>query len=190
MQTVCHYSEDQKKRENRVVCIAGKARHGKDTIASMMKGLMEADGYRVLVTHHADLLKYVCRTFFNWDGKKDKEGRRLLQYVGSDVVRKVQPDFWVSFIKSVLSLFPEWDYVLIPDCRFPNEIDQYKEDFDGISIQVKRTGFASPLTKEQQVHISETALDGASFDYVLLNDGTLDDLRLRVQKLWEEIRAR
>ena len=71
----------------KVICISAKAQHGKDTVANFMKECLEAKEKRVLVTHYADLVKYGCKTFFNWDGQKDEKGRALLQYVGTDIVR-------------------------------------------------------------------------------------------------------
>ena len=105
----------------KVICISGKARHGKDTLAGILKNHLEDQGNRVLIAHFGDLVKYICEKFFDWDEQKDERGRTLLQYVGTDVVRTQEPNFWTDFIKKVLTLFPdEWDYVLIPDCRFPN----------------------------------------------------------------------
>lgn len=167
-----------------VIAISGKAQHGKDTTAGMLKSQLEADGYKVMVTHYADLLKYICRSFFNWNGEKDDSGRHLLQYVGTDVIRKQRPDFWVDFVVDVLKLFPdEWDYVLIPDCRFPNEIDCLKKSgFDVTHLRVVRKHFNTPLTPEQQKHLSETALDNTVPDYYIDNFGTLEELQSIISK--------
>ena len=108
----------------KVICISGKAQNGKDTTASFMKQALEDKGQRVLIAHFGDLVKYICKTFFGWDGQKDERGRTLLQYVGTDKIRAVSPDYWVDFIVNILTIFKdEWDYVLIPDCRFPNEYE-------------------------------------------------------------------
>ena len=162
-----------------VLCISGKAQHGKDTSANMLREMLEEDGFRVLVVHYADLLKYVCRSFFGWNGQKDEEGRSLLQYVGTDVIRKQDESFWVRFVGQILSFFPDrWDFVLIPDCRFPNEIRLLEQfGFDVLHIRVVRQNFESPLTEEQQRHPSETALDHIEPDILVENKGTLNDLR-------------
>lgn len=166
----------------KVITISGKAQNGKDTTAGFLKDALEADGYSVLITHYGDLLKYICQKFFGWDGKKDEKGRSILQYVGTDVIRAEQPNFWVGFIGNILDLFPDtWDYVLIPDCRFPNEVNVLKDSgLDVTHIRVVRDGFDSPLTPEQQQHPSETALDGTEPDYTIHNNGTLNDLRILV----------
>lgn len=166
----------------KVIMISGKAQHGKDTIADYLKTALEAEGYTVLITHYGDLVKYVCKAFFGWNGEKDNQGRTLLQYVGTDVIRKHDKNYWVRFIDQMLTFFyGVWDYVLIPDCRFPNEINYLKETgWDSRHIRVIRDGFISPLTEEQQAHPSETALDNVSPDYYIHNDGSLDDLRIKI----------
>lgn len=155
----------------KVICISGKARHGKDTAATYLENELKHKSYKVLVAHYADLLKYICKTFFNWNGKKDEEGRQILQYVGTDIIRKQMPNYWVDFIISILTLFKnEWDYVLIPDCRFPNEIERLKQSgINTFTLRIKRENFKSDLTEEQLNHISETALDDYNFDNIIKN---------------------
>ncbi len=169
----------------KIITIAGKAQHGKDTTAELLKNRLEVcKEKKVLLTHYGDLLKYVCEKFFNWDGKKDEAGRSLLQYVGTEVVRAAEPDYWVDFIKSILTMFPDkWDYVIIPDTRFPNEIDNLKDDFDVVAVRVARPDFDNGLTEEQKNHKSETALDDYEFDWTIDNNGNLNQLAAEVMKL-------
>lgn len=166
----------------KVILISGKARHGKDTTANILKSELEADGHSVLIVHYADLVKYVCKAFFNWDGNKDKAGRTLLQYVGTDIVRTKDENYWVRFVGEMLTFFNDkWDYVLIPDCRFPNEVDYLKDmGFDAVHMRVVRENFKSPLTLEQQMHSSETALDNVIADYCIYNNGNQDELRGKI----------
>ena len=60
---------------------------------------------------------------------------------------------------------PNW---IITDCRFPNELRACKEH-NAITIRVNREGLM------QDNHISETALDNATFDYYL-NNTTIEQL--------------
>ena len=162
----------------RVIAISGHAQNGKDTVANMLRSKLEVKGKRVLITHYADLLKYICKTFFRWNGNKDEAGRSILQYVGTDVIRKKEPDYWVDFVASILKHFGDnWDFVIIPDTRFPNEIEKLRSDgFDVTHLKVVRSNFTSPLTEEQQKHPSETALDDVEPDFYIFNEGTLKDL--------------
>ncbi len=172
----------------RILAISGYAQNGKDTVAGLLRDSLKADGNSVLVTHYADLLKYMCRTFFDWDGNKDENGRHILQYVGTDIIRKQAPDFWVDFVSSVLTYFNEnWDYVLIPDTRFPNEIDKLLSNgFDVTHIRVIRPNFESSLTEEQKNHPSETALDNVSPDFYIYNEGSIDELQIKIDEWIKE----
>lgn len=172
----------------KVILISGKAQNGKDTVAGIMQTQLKTDGKRVLITHYADLLKYICTNYFDWDGNKDEAGRRMLQYVGTDVIRKQNPSLWVDFVAMILKYFHDnWDYVIIPDCRFPNEITTMLENgFDTVHIRVLRDGFKSPLKEEQQKHQSETALDNVKPDLYIHNDGTITDLEQSVKNLIKE----
>ena len=169
----------------KVIAVSGHARHGKDTVAKMLQEQLEADGNKVLITHYADLLRYICKTFFGWDGKKNERGRTLLQHVGTDVVRKNEPNFWVDFVADILCYFNDyWDFVIIPDTRFPNEFNRLKErGLDAVHLRVVRTDFVSPLTAEQQAHPSETALDDIEPDFCIINDGDLDSLKTKIN-IW------
>lgn len=164
----------------KILLFSGKARHGKDTCGKIAEGIL-SENHRVLHIAYADKLKYICKTYFGWNGQKDEEGRTLLQKVGTDVVRLQEPDYWVDEVIHVLKLFPnEWDYVIITDCRFPNEVARMKEEFDAYHIRVQRPNLKSPLTIEQQNHESETALDDYPYDFLVVNDNidlTVDQIK-------------
>ncbi len=173
-----------------VITISGKAESGKDTTAAILKTELETLGYSVLITHYADLLKYICKQFFGWNGKKDEEGRTLLQIVGTEGIRSKEPTYWVDFIKQMLGFFPnEWDFVLIPDTRFPNEIDGMKKGFQTVSVKVVRPNFENSLTEEQRNHVSETALDNFVFDYTITNPGEMDGLNAQIKQFIQKLFA-
>lgn len=171
----------------KVYVISGHAQNGKDTTGAMLKDCFERAGKKVLIVHYADLLKFICKTFFGWNGEKDEAGRTLLQHVGTDVIRKKTPDLWVNFVIYILSAFDAWDCVIIPDARFPNEIHNLiTAGFDVTHIRVIRGGFDNGLTEEQKNHPSETALDFYPADYCLHNNGGLEDLREEVTNIFLE----
>ena len=173
----------------KVIVISGKAGHGKDTAAGFLKEELEKYGGHVMVTHFSDLLKYICKSYCGWNGEKDDAGRRLLQYIGTDVIRKQDPNFWADFIASISRFFNKfWDYMIIPDCRFPNEVDRLKEcGLDVQHIRVVRDGYEGVLTSLQKEHPSETALDDVTPDYILKNDGSLDNLQEQIHKYLDDM---
>ena len=58
---------------------------------------------------------------------------------------------------------------------------------DSVYVRVQRENFASPLTAEQQQHRSEIALDDEVPDWLLINDGTLEDLGRKIEKICDNI---
>jgi hypothetical protein len=167
-----------------VIPIAGKAEHGKDSAAVIIKELLEKKGKKVCIIHFADYLKYMCKQYLGWDGEKDEEGRNLLQYEGTDYVRSKDFDFWLDRVHDFIRLYEErFDYFLIPDARFPNECDRFKEYFKTITLKIVRLNFENRLTEEQRKHPSETALDGYAFDVMIQVETGLDKLRKGI-KVW------
>ena len=177
----------------KIILISAKAKHGKDTVAELTKSYLESKGERVLICHYADLLKYICKTFFNWDGNKDDKGRTILQHVGTDIIRVKNhaPNYWVGFIADLLWMFyDEWDYVLIPDTRFDNELEVMIDNFGEKTVQsirINRPNFDSGLSIEQLNHPSECALDGYDFDHYITNDGTIEELEIKIKDLVDNL---
>lgn len=172
-----------------IITISGKAKHGKDLTATVLKEKLESLGKRVLVVHFADYLKMVCEKYYGWNGNKDEAGRTLLQYVGTDVIRKRNPCFWVDTACNLIKVLePDFDYFLVPDCRFKeeNEIPVEFYGFDLISLNVIRTEngqfYDNDLTEEQKNHSSETSLDEYNFDYVISSEAGRNNLEKEVDK--------
>ena len=112
----------------KIIMISGKAGSGKDTIANFFRDKLVARKKRVLIMHFADLVKYYATQYFNWNGKKDENGRGLLQEIGTTVMRGRYPDYWAEIIGKFIDAYtiPEhsfFDYILIPDWRFINEYE-------------------------------------------------------------------
>ena len=161
-----------------VITFSGKAESGKDSCAQLLCDMLTAQGKKCVVIHYADYLKFICEKYFGWDGKKDAHGRGLLQYIGTDLIRKKEPDFWLNVVINLLKVIEEqYDYALIPDARFPNEIKGMKNEFKTISVLVERTDYTNSLSSEQRLHVSETALDGYLLDYTITSPTGLGNLR-------------
>ena len=171
----------------KIICISGKARSGKDTIAGILRSLFEKDKQKVLVVHYADLLKFIASNYAGWDTVKDEYGRTLLQYLGTDIVRKEKEDFWVNFVAQAINFtspIVKYDYIIIPDCRFPNEIDYWLDnDYEVYWLEVFREQ-ESNLTENQKNHASEIGLDTyiRISPYAILNNGSLEDLEACIRR--------
>ena len=166
----------------KVCCISAKARHGKDTAAEFLKEYLERRSQRVLITHFADLLKFICKQYFDWDGNKDEKGRTLLQHIGTDIVGLRNPTYWSDFIVGILKMFEnEWDYVIIPDCRYLVEVATLENVFDTIVLRIERPNFDNGLTDEQKRHPSEVEMDNYPFDTVIYNEESLEEFKIKIE---------
>jgi hypothetical protein len=130
--------------------------------------------------------------------------REFLQKLGTEAMRDgLHTNVWVNALFADYNITGynykgcenkviqgEWEYPnwIITDMRFPNEMDAIKER-GGITIRVVRPhGYTNPHTgvyKEMPLsyHPSETALDEATFDYEIINDGEIVDLIEKVKQI-------
>lgn len=173
-----------------ILC-SGLARHGKDLSAEILKEKLEAKGEKVLVTHYAGLLKFICKNFLGWNGEKDEAGRTLLQWFGTDIVRAKNPNYWVDFIGNLVKMLPEdtYSYIIIPDVRFQNEINRIREmGFSASHVRIFRPNFNNNLTEEQKNHPSETALTDFPVDFFIENT-TISALKEQLSRVCDDILA-
>lgn len=153
------------------------------------------------------------RTNWQTAYKTEYTVRLLLQHLGTEVGRSIHPNFWINALMSeykalnyehcvasegsITPVFPNW---IITDCRFPNEAKAVK-DRGGIVIRVERNIISRTVkptsydnlkhcsvddlrtTDKIDTHPSETALDDYSFDYVIDNNGTIDELIIKVKEI-------
>lgn len=110
--------------------------------------------------------------------------RQILQKIGTDCMRdNLHVDTWVNaLMKDYREPYTFW---IITDVRFHNEFKAIR-DRGGILIRMERD-----LDEDvEALHISETALDRVTdWDYVIDNNGTLEDLKLKVEEIWKKIKT-
>lgn len=192
-----------------VILVSGKLQSGKNTFADILKEELENEyKFTVAIDYFARLLKEMCRDSFrplvdylntnllscgpngewitdeSWFEKKTPITRMILQIVGSEIVRTVNENFWSeSFVKRANE---RAEVITInSDCRFPSEIEHVQKNFDTVTIRVERTMERDGAINE---HMSETALDDKrDWDYVIHNNGTLDDLKAEAKRIAYDI---
>jgi len=177
-----------------LVAIHGKLGTGKDTLASFLtdhtpysfadplrKGLLALNPL-VDTGDEPEWLQHLVHRH-GWDeAKKIPDVRRLMQVYGTEAGRDIHgQDCWVNIAERFVDTNQR---VVIRDVRFHNEIDAiYSWEFTKPKLKsrvvtVKIVG-ESRRTHEQSAtkHASEDGLADYLFDYILFNDGTIDDLR-------------
>lgn len=172
----------------RLIGICGKKRHGKDTVAQILK-----KNYGYGIHHFADPLKEACSLIFGFTDEQlngaDKEAidgfwkttpRNIMQVVGTELFRDELPkyvdgignDIW---LKSFIKRYDDTKRVVIADVRFENEYNWIKSA-GGIVIKVQRVSL-----NDKDMHASENTSLPA--DFVITNDGTIGDLEVEVERI-------
>ena len=171
--------------------ICGKARHGKDTVAEMIREYYEKNSKKTLNLQYSSYIKEYAKKISNWDGSEETKPRELLQQLGTSVIReKIDSLFFVKRICSDIQVYSYFfDIITISDARAKVEVDIPKEKFKKIiAIHVNRPNFDNGLTEEQKKHFTEVDLDDYDkYDYKVENNGTLEELKDKVYKLLEVI---
>jgi len=127
---------------------------------------------------------------------KQRTPRQMLQLLGTECTRDViHPDIWVNALYSeyrpqsyekdseggIETVEDKW---IITDSRFPNDVKRTRE-MGGILIRVNR----AECEGRKNEHVSETALDDfEEWDYVIENNGTIEELIEQVKTILEEER--
>ena len=162
-------------KDNKIIyLISGRARNGKGTLSKILKEEYEKRKYRVCEIQIMRTLKGYLKDYFNWDGSEETKPRKMLQQIGTDIIRDEMnlPYFHIDRLTEdikVLSNF--FDVFIVNDIRLPQEIEILKSRFkDVVSINVTRKDYTSSLNPSEQNHITELALDNyENFDYDIVN---------------------
>ena len=159
-----------------IIAIFGKAGSGKSTLAQMFSIQLDAD-----IMPIASSLKEIATSSFNWDGKKDARGRKLLQDIG-DVGRWYNPDIWLDKwlescnIKEAGGLGLE-DVIVIDDIRIINELSYITNSFPGETICIKITGRQAYDDNDKEAqHSTERDIPDEAFDHIIDNSGPVQEL--------------
>ena len=206
---------------SQIIGIVGFIGSGKDTVADYLVNF-----HRFKRESFANSLKDAVSQVFGWDRellegrtqesrewretrdewwtkrlKKDITPRYVLQYWGTEVIRKgFHDDMWVASLEH--RLLNTKNDVVITDCRFPNEIKAIRAA-GGKVVRIKRgleptwfdeavsmnkgpsRNMSWALSKQKieklKVHASETAWVGQKFDVVLNNSGTIEELYQQIE---------
>lgn len=178
-----------------IILIKGKATHGKTVLAKFLQIALEHQGHSAKCFAFGNELKDVCKHYFDWDGKKDKDGRSLLQKVGTEIVRSKDEFFWARHLRELLEVLDDSiEVAIIDDWRFITEIEEF-EDYlaDGrlITIGIDRgKDYVSGLTEEQLSHQSETELEDYVCEYEVENTLSLNDLQASAREIVKDIEWR
>lgn len=179
-----------------IVGIIGKAGSGKSTAAELIRARFNGE-----VVSLADPIKQIAQGLFGftneqlWGPSANRNApdarftrpdgepltpRYALQTLGS-WGRDCYESIWID---AALRLAAKHRVAVIPDVRYPNEAEAI-ERAGGVLIRIVRPG--AGLEGDAGRHPSETAQEGIRAHAEVLNDGTIEDLRVRLAMLLDDV---
>lgn len=175
-------------------------------------GIVRPNGTRVIDIQSSYEKAFERKETVWQDGSTIKEiqltPRMILQLIGTEGSRDlIHPDIWVNALYAEYQLcdaetFGGYGYLncgcnleegslgckkptsnwIITDSRFPNDVRRTRE-MGGVLVRVNR----AECEGRKNEHISETALDDCDeWDYVIENNGTIEELIEQVRTILEE----
>lgn len=186
------------------IAISGKARSGKNTLAEIICSELENlyQDKAPIITAFADPIKKIAKNMFPdidyqdlWGPSERRDAiipsafnadgtpltvRKLLLDIGK-TGRVYNPNIWINATFSEVERCQKY-IPIISDCRFANEFEALKNN-NYFLIRIKR-----PQCDYVVKDISEIDLDNlpdSKFDYVILNDSSLDVLKQKIVNLIE-----
>lgn len=199
--------------KNIIIAFSGKARSGKSESAKVLREVIEqANDVKFTQFSFATKVKEIAKFYFNWDENKDihhrvyatgeiksdgsiavdgdteviqDKGRQLLINIGQKF-REIRPTIWADIVIQQINDLdigaPENVIYCIDDLRFQNEIKALGKYGRLVTIRLNRTDGQLNIDD-----ITEKDLDNQKFDYHIENDGSVKELKQKIQQIYQSI---
>jgi dephospho-CoA kinase len=178
------------------IALTGKLRSGKDTVANH---LYIRHSFNLVA--FGDALKKNAHATFPWVSEFSKP-RALYQQFGQ-LMREIEPDVWIKHAEQAVKGAIDFDVhtgaervgVVITDLRQPNEYEWARANgFTIIRVtapdedRLFRAKLAGDDFNEADLeHETESHIDGFAVDYEIKNDGSVADLKRKVDAVMDRV---
>lgn len=155
----------------KAILITGHAREGKTTLAEKLSNKFHVPIYAL-----ADELKIVVDKLFDIFQKEKprckEDMRYYYQQIGTEICRGTfGEDIWCNLLDNKISN-KDYEYAIISDIRFPNELKYFKDKYNCILIRAY-----NPEMSEKDIlqHSSELQIDSLAPDFVYTRGKTSEE---------------
>ena len=160
----------------KIYIVNGKPRAGKDTFAELL-----SKHCRVFKYSSVDKVKQIAAKC-GWDGGKDDKDRKFL----ADLKRITTEfnDMSYDDVAEKVAYFLKTDFfdVMLIDIREPEEIERAIEGYGAEAIYINNVNVPMITSNESDANVNNFV-----YDYVIANDGTLDDFAETVKDFYNRI---
>lgn len=156
----------------------GTGGSGKDTFAEFLNEIVPVYKYSSI-----DKIKEVAK-HCGWLGGKTEKDRKFLSdlKILTSEYSDLSYQHVAAHIHSFLDAYEtRWEVMLI-DIREPEEINRVKKDFNAKTILIE-----NPRIPDITSNMADANVRNYIYDYIIINDGTLDDFRTTVRDWASEV---
>lgn len=157
----------------KVYLVAGRAGSGKAEVAKIIEDYYNGLGKKTVITEFSKYLKMYAKDIIGYQ-ENDPKPRKFLQDLGVTIKDNMDmPKMLINRLIEDLKIYELYfDVVVISDVRYPEEIEEIKNLYpESYSMYIVNQFQASSLSLEEQMHITETALENYNnFDITITND--------------------
>lgn len=169
------------------IALTGRIGSGKDEVAKIL--MLEHDFRYPLA--FGDSLKYYAHKIFR-DVPSNPKPRKLYQFMHR--MREFDPDVWVKHLAVAIEVAEDsrsTKGIVITDVRAENEYEWVKANGFTVvkviapkEIRLERAkGRGDDFDPSDLEHESEQAIDGFKADYEIVNDGTIAELKPKINEI-------
>jgi hypothetical protein len=172
----------------KIIAFSGRKQSGKSTSAEYIQSIISCGSYPSItckIYNFADALKQdICMnilgltydqcygtdddkntlTNLTWDNKL-LTAREAMEIIGTSIFRKLKDNVWVDAALNKIKR-DNIDLAIIPDCRFPNEVEFIKQ-CGGYVIRLDLDPFHSNAHAETA--LDRETYDWRKFDFLIMN---------------------
>ena len=147
-------------KTNIIIGLCGHGRSGKDTFCEIAKNFLSQKKVAAARVAFADELKRdldpLCRhhigcSAFTEDTTQKDLIRPLLVAYGTDVIRRMDENWWIDRLEKKLPLyFGQQILPIVTDVRYPNEMDWVQKQHNGVCVYITRKGIGPANSEEKK----------------------------------------
>ena len=178
----------RRRSKMRIVVINGAGGAGKDLFVAFCASHLGTDKVKNYST--VDYVKAVAAGI-GWDGTKDDKNRKFLSNLKKILTEwddipyrktKLEIEDFQDKMNKLGGKYSE-NCVMFIHCREPEEIDRLAKDFKAHTLLVSRKSAEEKNWK----NLSDQSVFDYPYDFIVVNEGSLEDLRDSAKTLLEEL---
>lgn len=182
------------------IAVSGKANSGKNTVSNLISSELFNTFGKAECVAFADPIKKMVEIAFPYLPKEYLYGssdlrwnnipgafkngapltvRQLLIDLGNDFGKVYNKDIWIQNLDSYINNYLSNSNIIVTDLRFRNEFDYLKNNNYCI-IRIIRNNL---ILSTDESEVNQDTIKNSEFDYIIHNNGSLDDLAIRVKDI-------